>query len=224
MPYIQSTQTDKRKTLYQEKITKEKKDPHEVRQDGRAPGLKGVASLYAARADKVVRAHRLDKENKRVKKRSTSRQTEQWTVWLTRPISLKVKRVASDMHLTRSRAIRYLVEYALDNKTFDNNLKAILDVIREGNVKETRRNQKPYRDNSYRAAYYSAQDRTLLTNILNLLLRLLQEPPDTMQRILKKSEQDARDSLAFLSPDIADIIRQREPDIDNQRNDGKGEG
>ena len=87
-------------------------------------------------------------------------------------------------------------------------MKEILDVIREATAKDTRRNQKPYRDNSYRSAYTSAQNRTLLINILHLLTRLLQEPPDTMRRIIRKSEEEARSSLTFLAPQIADLIRK----------------
>ena len=49
MPYIQSTQTENRKTLYQEKVIKEKKDSHEVRQDGSAPERERVASSQAER-------------------------------------------------------------------------------------------------------------------------------------------------------------------------------
>ena len=224
MPYIQSTQTDERKTLNKEKATNEQKRSRSVRQDGRAPGLQDAASVYASRAGEVVRARRPDKENTRSKKHSTSRQTLQATGRLLKPISLQLDRKAASLRITRSRAIRLAVEYWLADDVFNDKLKAILEVIREGELKETRRNHKPYRDNSYRAAYYSAQDRTLLTNILHLLLRLLQEPPETMQRIIGQSQQDAKNALTFLSPDIADLIRQKHGKEEELNEDEEGQG
>ncbi|MBV9482089.1 MAG: hypothetical protein JO249_15275 [Acidobacteria bacterium] len=74
-------------------------------------------------------------------------------------------------------------------------------------TKSTRKGQKPIRDNSYRSAFYAAQNRTLLINILQLFVKLLQEPPETMRDILRKSEEDAHTALTLLSPQIADLIR-----------------
>ena len=45
-----------------------------------------------------------------------------------------------------------------------------------------------------------------------------------MQRILNQSQQDARDALRFLSPDIAELIRQKhgkEPEL-NEDEEGQG--
>jgi hypothetical protein len=195
---------------YQEKPANRKKDSHEVRQDGRAPGFRGVASFYASRAGKSARARELDKQNIRVKKRSTRRQTLQATTWLPRPISLQVDRTASDMHFTRSRATRHLVELGLANDILGKHVKVIVEALAQAAKQETRRNLRPYRDNSYRSAFYAAQDRTLLTNILHLLCRLLQEPPDTTERIIRRSEQDARDALKILTPQLAELIRNQE--------------
>ena len=127
------------------------------------------------------------------------------------------------MHFTRSRAIRYLVELGLANNILDKHMKVIIEALSFASKQETRRNQRPYRDNSYRSAYTSAQNRTLLTNILRLFIRLLQEPPETAQRIIRQSEQDARDALTFLSPNIADLIRQHEHDKENSRVEEEGE-
>jgi hypothetical protein len=151
----------------------------------------------------------MDTNYPRSKKHSTTRQTVQAISWIPRPRSLQVDRKAADMHITRSRALRYLIEYALDDKTFDDNLKAILEVIREGNVIETRRNHKPYRDNSYRSAFLAAQCRSLIVNLLRFLVDRLGEPPEVTQRIYHQSEKEAIQYLTHLSPQIADIIRRR---------------
>ena len=83
---------------------------------------------------------------------------------------------------------------------FENGLTAILDVIREGNINESRRNHKPYRDNSYRAAFMIAQCRSLMVNTLRFLVDKLGEPPEVTQRIYHQSEKEAKEALKYLSP------------------------
>jgi len=209
---------------YQEKTINKEKDTHEVRQDGYASPRFHLASSQAVRAGKGARTRQIDTNYPRSKKRSTVRQTEHLAIWAPRPIMLDVDRAARDLRLTRSRAGLHLIKLGLSHNLFDGHLKEILDLIREANAEATRKNQKPYRDNLYRSAYYSAQDRTLLTNILHLLLRLLQEPPETMQRIIGQSQQDAKNALTFLSPDIADLIRQKHGKEEELNTDGEGQG
>ena len=196
--------------LNQEKPTNIKKNSLEVRQDGRASRSGGVASFYAERVRTPRDRAGLNKQNKRPKKHSTRRQTVQGIGWFLKPISLQIDKLAREMRITRSKAIVYLVELGLANNILRTHMKVIIDTLAHVLKEQTRRYLLPYRDNSYRAAFYCAQDRVLLTNVLNLMCKLLVEPPGTAQRIVRKSEEEARDALKILTPQLADLIKNQE--------------
>jgi hypothetical protein len=191
-------------------LKNEQKRSRYVRQDGSAPGYSDAASSYAERAGEVARSRHSHTKNDRVKKRSTSRRTVQIIAWAPRPISAQVDQTAVELHKTRSKAALYLIELGLANNILREHIKVIIETIGEATTKANRKSQKPYRDNSYRSAFYSVQNRTLLTNILRLLTKLLDEPPNTLLGIIRKSEEEARDALTLLSPQIADLIRKQE--------------
>jgi hypothetical protein len=204
----------KTKTIQQgQKIfTNEQKNTRYVRQDGYAPRRVRVASRQAVRISNTARTRDMDTNSHRTKKRSTNRQTIHVAVWAPRPISLQIDRVAADMGITRSKAGLFLIEQGLAHNVFGDHLKVIIAAIAAASAKEARQNHKPYRDNSYRSAFYSAQNRTLLTNFLHLFVKLLEEPPDTTRKIIRKSEEEAREALTILTPQLADLIRKTEHD------------
>ena len=109
------------------------------------------------------------------------------------------------------------MEQGRDNLILSKNLNAVLDVIGKGLVNETRRNFKPYRDNSYRCAYAAIQAKCLVTNMLRYLVDKFGDPPEVTQRIYRQSEKEAKESLKHLSPQIAEIIRENERKIDETR-------
>jgi hypothetical protein len=210
MPYIHLPQKERNNPTQQPKQLNEQQKSHEVGQDGYASRPVGVASAYAVRAGEVSRTRQLDTQHTRSKKRSDRRQTVHLAVWVTKPISLEVDRITRELHLTRSKAGRYLIELGIANNILSDQIKVIVETIRETTAKETRKGMKQLVNNSYRSAFYSAQNRTLLTNILHLFVKLVQEDPETTQQIFQQSEEEARDLLTFLSPQLADLIKKHE--------------
>src|SRR5689334_22458650 len=101
---------------YQDRSECKRRSLRDVRQDNIAPMRDRIGTSQPYRADQVMRSHPLSINSDRSQKKSTSRRTLPATGWVDRPIGEEIDRIAKREGLTRSRTIRNLLHWVVNQE------------------------------------------------------------------------------------------------------------
>jgi hypothetical protein len=122
------------------------------------------------------------------------------------------------MGITRSKAIRFLIELGLANNILGDHLKVIIAAVRDATASELSKGLRRVDGNTARSAYFSAQCRHILTNTLPLLGLTEKE----MEELIKESEERANTLLTTVPPQLKRLVEaikaaQEEQDEEERR-------
>ena len=148
----------------------------------------------------------MDTKSDRAKKRSTSRQTEQATGWVKKPISDEINRIAKHHGLTRSRTIATLLEEAVHQKLHIQHAVMLRPTITQAIAEERRLDRGRFAGLLAWIATEAGQTRYLVTNILARIGRHEELTPATLNRLVDLSRRKARANIVGRDPDMEELV------------------
>ena len=210
MPYIELPQNKRKKpqnNLKQTIILQTKTtQTREVGQDSTAGARAREASIQPAPQHKSMRAHQFLTKSECSQNQPTPKQRlVQLNIWVDPIVKSKLRDSAKNGNTSLSQAAYEFLKRGMQ-QDFDLAYGAMLRPAIENTITKHMK----WRDTvSIQTLYYTAQIRSLVTNMLYLLF---DEDQDALQQIVSESQEQAKDLITNIPIQIAGLIKEVEAD------------